>query len=174
MDVDLGGSQYIDPLEERLGELPPTGPVGLFLEPREIAQVLDGLRRSRDVRGFARFDGRPRHWSRPGCCTSFPRRFGRTSVTSSRRRWSACCCWPDGLWIGWSVTAAGGSIGVAVAAGAVVGILTLALDVVGFGILLGRGVDAGRTSGVLGFLVIVFGTLAGAAFGASRPAAAAA
>ncbi len=75
-----------------------------------------------------------------------------------------------GLWIGWSVTAAGGSIGVAVAAGAIVGILPLALDVVGFGILLGRGVDAGLTSGVFGFLVIVFGTLAGAAFGASRPA----
>jgi hypothetical protein len=78
------------------------------------------------------------------------------------------------LWIGWSVTSAGGSIRVAVVAGAVVGILPLALDVVGFGILLGRGVDAGLTSGVFGFLVIVFGTLAGAAFGASRKTPAAA
>jgi len=79
-----------------------------------------------------------------------------------------------GLWIGWSVTAAGGSIGVALAAGAVVGVLPLALDVVGFGVLLGRGVDAGLTSGLFGFLVVVFGTLAGAAFGASRQATASA
>src|SRR5262245_50563305 len=79
-----------------------------------------------------------------------------------------------GLWIGWSVTTAGGSIGVAVAAGAIVGILPLALDVVGFGIVLGRGVDTGLTAGVFGFLVVVFGTLAGAAFGASRPTPAAA
>ena len=79
-----------------------------------------------------------------------------------------------GLWIGWSVTTAGGSIGVAVAAGAIVGILPLALDVVGFGILLGRGVDTGLTAGVFGFLIVVFGTLAGAAFGASRAPAAAA
>ena len=74
-----------------------------------------------------------------------------------------------GLWIGWSVIVAGGSMGVAVAAGAVVGILPLALDVVGFGILLGRGVDTGLTAGMFGFLIVVFGTLAGAAFGAGRP-----
>lgn len=79
-----------------------------------------------------------------------------------------------GLWIGWSVTTAGGSMGVAVTAGAIVGILPLALDVVGFGVLLGRGVDAGLTAGVFGFLIVVFGTLAGAAFGASRPTTAAA
>jgi hypothetical protein len=78
-----------------------------------------------------------------------------------------------GMWIGWSVTTAGGSIGVAVAAGAVVGILPLALDVVGFGVLLGRGVDAGLTAGVFGFLIVVFGALAGSAFGASRAATAA-
>ncbi len=78
-----------------------------------------------------------------------------------------------GLWIGWSVTSAGGSIGVAVVAGAAVGMLPLALDVVGFGVLLGRGVDTGLTAGVFGFLIVVFGTLAGAAFGASRTAAAA-
>jgi hypothetical protein len=73
-----------------------------------------------------------------------------------------------GLWIGWSVTTAGGSIGLAVAAGAVVGLLPLALDVVGFGVLLGRGVDTGLTAGLFGFLIVIFGTLAGAAFGASR------
>lgn len=79
-----------------------------------------------------------------------------------------------GLWVGWSVTSAGGSVGVALVAGVVVGILPLALDVVGFGILLGRGVDAGLTGGVFGFLIVVFGTLAGAAFGASRTTAPAA
>jgi hypothetical protein len=77
-----------------------------------------------------------------------------------------------GLWIGWSVTSGGHSIGVAIAAGAVVGMLPLALDVVGFGILLGRGVDTGITAGVFGFLVVLFGTLAGGAFGVSRATAA--
>jgi hypothetical protein len=55
-----------------------------------------------------------------------------------------------GSWIGWSVTTTGGSMGAADAAGALVGVLPLALDVVGFGILLGRGVETGLTAGVFG------------------------
>ena len=75
-----------------------------------------------------------------------------------------------GLWIGWSLAGRGVSMVAAVVAGAAVGLLPLGLDVVGFGILLGRGVDAGLTAGMFGFLVVLFGTLAGAAFGASRVA----
>ena len=78
-----------------------------------------------------------------------------------------------GLWIGWSLASRGVSMGAAVTAGAVVGLLPLGLDVIGFGVILGRGIDAGLTAGMFGFLVVLFGTLAGAAFGASRPVAAA-
>lgn len=76
-----------------------------------------------------------------------------------------------GLWVGYRVVAGGASFGSAVGAGIVVGLLPLALDVVGFGIVLGRGVDAGLTAGAFGFLVVVFGAIAGAGFEASRPAA---
>lgn len=77
-----------------------------------------------------------------------------------------------GLWVGWAVINRGLQIGMAVAAGVVVGILPLALDVIGFGILLGRGIDAGVTAGAFGFLMVVFGSIVGAGFsvGQTRPA----
>jgi hypothetical protein len=76
-----------------------------------------------------------------------------------------------GLWVGFGLVSRGIPTGKAVAAGAAVGLLPLALDVVGFGILLGRGVDAGLTAGIFGFLVVLFGSIAGVAFGVSRPLA---
>ena len=73
-----------------------------------------------------------------------------------------------GLWIGWSLATRGASLGVAAVAGAAVGLLPLTLDVVGFGVLLGRGIDTGMTAGLFGLLVVFFGALAGGAFGESR------
>ncbi|HEX5239766.1 MAG TPA: hypothetical protein VFW20_02095 [Candidatus Limnocylindrales bacterium] len=73
-----------------------------------------------------------------------------------------------GLWIGYALVGRGLPASSGVVAGAIVGLLPLALDVVGFGLILGRGLDAGLTAGLFGFLVVVFGSLAGAAFAASR------
>jgi hypothetical protein len=78
-----------------------------------------------------------------------------------------------GLWVGYRLVDRGASFVSALVAGALVGLLPLALDVVGFGILLGRGVDAGLTAGSFALLVVVFGTLAGAGYASSRTAQAA-
>jgi hypothetical protein len=74
-----------------------------------------------------------------------------------------------GIWVGVRSIDAGGSVAAAVAAGFIVGVLPLMLDVVGFGMLLGRGVDAGLTAGIFGLLMVAFGALIGAGFAASRP-----
>jgi hypothetical protein len=72
-----------------------------------------------------------------------------------------------GIWVGVRSIDAGASAAAAVAAGFVVGLLPLGLDVVGFGILLDRGVDAGLTAGVFGLLMVAFGSLIGAGYAAS-------
>jgi hypothetical protein len=72
-----------------------------------------------------------------------------------------------GLWVGIRSIDGGASIALAVAAGFLVGLLPLGLDVVGFGILLNRGIDAGLTAGVFGLLMVAFGALIGAGFAAS-------
>jgi len=76
-----------------------------------------------------------------------------------------------GAWAGWRVVGAGGGYVAAIVAGAIVGLLPLALDVVGFGVLLGRGVDAGTLAGVFGLSMVVFGALVGGGVATSgRPA----
>jgi len=78
-----------------------------------------------------------------------------------------------GLWAGYRAIGSGGTYGHALAAGVILGILPLALDVVGFGIVLGRGVQAGGLAGVFGFAMILFGSLVGGGFalsGERRPA----
>jgi hypothetical protein len=72
-----------------------------------------------------------------------------------------------GIWVGVRSIDGGASIVAAAAAGFVVGLLPLMLDLVGFGILLGRGVDAGLTAGAFGLLMVAFGALIGAGFAAS-------
>ena len=72
-----------------------------------------------------------------------------------------------GLWIGFGLASRRFGAGTAIVAGAVVGLLPLGLDVVGFGMILGRGVDAGFTAGLFGLLVVVFGSIAGAGIAAS-------
>jgi hypothetical protein len=72
-----------------------------------------------------------------------------------------------GLWVGIRSIDGGASTALAVAVGFVVGLLPLGLDVVGFGILLNRGIDTGLTAGVFGLLMVAFGSLIGAGFAAS-------
>ena len=79
-----------------------------------------------------------------------------------------------GIWVGIRSIEGGASLVAAVAAGFVVGLLPLGLDVVGFGILLNRGIDAGLTAGIFGLLMVAFGALIGAGFRASGSRAAAA
>jgi hypothetical protein len=78
-----------------------------------------------------------------------------------------------GLWVGYRMIGAGGTYLHAILAGAILGILPIVLDTIGFGIILGRGATAGTLSAVFGFGMIVFGTLIGSGFalGRERPAA---
>ena len=57
-------------------------------------------------------------------------------------------------------------------AAAILGILPIMLDVIGFGMVLGRGTEAGVLAGVFGFSLIVFGSLIGAGFALSGQEAA--
>jgi hypothetical protein len=72
-----------------------------------------------------------------------------------------------GAWVGYRAIGAGGTYLHAIVAAAILGILPIALDIIGFGQILGRGTDAGILSGVFGFAVIVFGSLLGAGFALS-------
>ena len=72
-----------------------------------------------------------------------------------------------GAWTGYRAVASGANILTAFVAAAILGLLPVALDIVGFGVILGRGVDAGVLSGVFGFAVIIFGSLVGAGFALS-------
>ena len=69
-----------------------------------------------------------------------------------------------GIWVGVRSISVGGNYLTAIIAAAILGRLPIALDVVGFGIVLGRGVSAGTLAGVFGFSFIVFGSLIGAGF----------
>jgi hypothetical protein len=76
-----------------------------------------------------------------------------------------------GAWVGYRAIGAGGTYLHAIAAAAILGVLPIMLDVLGFGVILGRGTDAGVLAGVFGFAVIVFGSLIGAGFSLSSLAA---
>lgn len=73
-----------------------------------------------------------------------------------------------GIWVGYKAVQFGGNYGHVIVAGAILGILPVILDVVGFGIVLGRGVQHGVLAGVFGFAMIVFGALIGGGFGLSK------
>jgi hypothetical protein len=72
-----------------------------------------------------------------------------------------------GAWTGWRAIEASGNYVLAIVAAAILGVLPVALEIVGFGIVLGRGVEAGILAGVFGFSMIVFGSLIGAGFALS-------
>ena len=75
-----------------------------------------------------------------------------------------------GLWVGYRAIGAGGTYLHAIVGAVVLGLLPVALDIVGFGVILGRGTDAGVMAGVFGMAVIVFGSLIGAGFALSGSA----
>lgn len=74
-----------------------------------------------------------------------------------------------GAWVGYRAIGAGGTYLHAILAAAILGVLPIVLDVVGFGQILGRGTQAGILAGVFGFAVILFGSLIGAGFVLSGP-----
>jgi hypothetical protein len=73
-----------------------------------------------------------------------------------------------GGWVGYRAVQAGVGFVMAVIAGAILGLLPLALDVIGFGMLLGRGVEHGTLAGVFGMSLVTFGALVGAGVARSR------
>jgi len=78
-----------------------------------------------------------------------------------------------GVWVGYRAIGVGGNFGHAILAAAILGLLPLMLDVVGFGLILGRGAHVGLLAGIFGFAFIVFGSLIGSGFvlsGAARTA----
>ena len=78
-----------------------------------------------------------------------------------------------GIWVGYRAITVGGNYGHAILAAAILGLLPIMLDVVGFGLILGRGTHVGLLSGVFGFAFILFGSLIGSGFVLSRAGAAA-
>lgn len=72
-----------------------------------------------------------------------------------------------GAWVGYRAIKFGAGFVPALASGVILGVLPLGLDIIGFGIVLGRGVDQGVLSGVFGMSYIVFGTLVGLGFARS-------
>jgi hypothetical protein len=80
----------------------------------------------------------------------------------------AVILFPFGVWVGYKAIQNGAGFVMAIVFGAILGVLPLALDVVGFGMILGRGVQVGLVSGIFGFLMIVFGSLLGSGFASSK------
>ena len=73
-----------------------------------------------------------------------------------------------GFWVGYRMIQTGGDYIQAIVAGAILGVLPIVLDVVGFGIILGRGTQAGTLAGIFGFSMVLFGSLIGSGFVLSR------
>ena len=69
-----------------------------------------------------------------------------------------------GIWVGVRSIDKGGNYITAIVGGAILGVLPIVLEIVGFGVILDRGVTPGVLSGVYGFSVILFGSLLGAGF----------
>jgi hypothetical protein len=76
-----------------------------------------------------------------------------------------------GIWVGYRAITVGGNYGHAILAAAILGLLPMMLDIVGFGLILGRGTHAGLLSGLFGFALILFGSLIGSGFVLSRATA---
>lgn len=73
-----------------------------------------------------------------------------------------------GVWVGYKSIHFGGSYLTAILAAAILGILPLILDTLGFGLILGRGLQWGILAGVFGFSMILFGALIGSGYVLSR------
>lgn len=75
---------------------------------------------------------------------------------------------PYGAWAGYRTANAGGGYVGAIVAGAILGLLPFGLQLVGFGVILGRGTDVGLLAGVFGFSMVLFGALIGGGYRMSR------
>ena len=67
-----------------------------------------------------------------------------------------------GAWVGYRAIGLGAGFVMAIVAGVILGVLPLGLDIVGFGLVLGRGFDPGLLAGIFGMSFIAFGALIGA------------
>jgi hypothetical protein len=72
-----------------------------------------------------------------------------------------------GAWVGYRAIMLGAGFAPAIGAGVALGLLPLGLEIIGFGILLGRGLDRGVLAGIFGLSFITFGALLGAGFARS-------
>ena len=77
-----------------------------------------------------------------------------------------------GGWAAYATVRAGGTFVHGLVAGAVLGVLPLVLQVVGFGLILGRDADVVMTTGIFGLFAIFWGGVLGAgiATAAAQPA----
>lgn len=73
-----------------------------------------------------------------------------------------------GIWVGYKAVQFGGNYGHVIVCGLILGVLPLILQIVGFGLLLGRGMTAGVLGGIFGLLVVLFGSLIGGGFALSK------
>ena len=72
-----------------------------------------------------------------------------------------------GGWAGYETVRSGGTFGHGLVAGAILGLLPLMLQVVGFGLILGRDGAAVTTSGIFGLLAIFWAGAIGSGIGTS-------
>jgi len=73
-----------------------------------------------------------------------------------------------GGWAGYATARGAGTFIQGLVAGLVLGVLPLALQLVGFGVLLGRGTDTTLTSGLFGLLAIFWGGSLGSGVAQAR------
>ena len=73
-----------------------------------------------------------------------------------------------GIWVGCKAAQFSGKYLTVVIAGVILGILPLLLQIIGFGLLLGRGMTAGTLGGIFGFDMIVMGSVIGGGFALSK------
>jgi len=73
-----------------------------------------------------------------------------------------------GLWVGYKMIQFGGRYLHAIVAAIILGFLPIILEIFGFGMILGRGVQAGMLAGVFGFCMILWGGLLGSGVALSK------
>lgn len=71
-----------------------------------------------------------------------------------------------GVWLGYRTAQTGGNLVSVLINGAIAGLLPLMLDIVGFGLILGR--PSGLEAGVFGWSMIFFGSLIGGGFSLTK------
>lgn len=73
-----------------------------------------------------------------------------------------------GITVGYRTVQSGGNLLNVIVNGAILGLLPVMLDMVGFGMLLGRGLAAGTLAAIVGFSVIFWGAVVGGGFALSK------